>query len=44
MSVSDSSRKEYQAWTELPAESLMLISTVGLSVVSLDTNASLEGY
>ena len=44
MSVSDRARKELQAWTELPAESSMLISTEGLSVVSVDTDASLEGY
>ena len=44
MSVSDRAIQELQAWTELPTGSSMLISTEGMSVVSLDTDASLDGY
>ena len=44
MTVSDRAVQELQVWSVLPSGSSMMISTEGLLVVTVDTDASPEGY
>ena len=44
LTLSDRALHELQGWSVLPKGSSMAISTEGLPVVSVDTDASLDGY